>query len=57
MFLVIDRIYDDRIPPKCPQKLENVRKIKKTENANIYETILQTFQCGSQQLSMNVSNH
>ena len=39
------------------KNLENVRKIKKTENANIYETILQTFQCGSQQLSMNVSNH
>ena len=26
MFLVIDRIYDDRIPPKCPQKLRKCAK-------------------------------
>ena len=26
MFLVIDRIYDDRIPSKCPQKLRKCAK-------------------------------
>ena len=36
MFLVIDRIYDDRIPPKCPQKLRKCAKNIKTENANIH---------------------
>ena len=29
MFLVIDRIYDDRIPPKCPQRLRKYAKNKK----------------------------
>ena len=36
MFLIIERIYDDRIPPKCPQKLRKCAKIWKTENVNIY---------------------
>ena len=36
MFLIIERIYDDRIPPKCPQKLRKFAKIWKTENVNIY---------------------
>ena len=29
MFLVIDRIYDDRIPAKCPQKLRKCAKNEK----------------------------
>ena len=29
MFLVIDRIYDDRIPPKCPQCPQKLRKCAK----------------------------
>ena len=29
----------------------------KPENVNIYWSMLQTFQCGSQLISMNVSNH
>ena len=36
MCLIIERIYDDRIPPKCPQKLRKFAKIWKTENVNIY---------------------
>ena len=39
MFLIIERIYDDRIPPKCPQKLRKFAD-GKPENANIYQTIL-----------------
>ena len=35
MFLIIERICDDRIPPKCPQKLRKCAKNDKTENANI----------------------
>ena len=57
MCLIIGRIYDDRIPLKCPQKLWKFADNGKPENANIYWTILQTFQCGSQLLSMNVWNH
>ena len=57
MCLIIERIYDDRIPPKCSQKLRKFAKNLKPENANIYQVILQTFQCGSQLLSMNVFNH
>ena len=57
MFLIIERKYVDRIPPKCPKKLRKIAKKGKPENANIYWTILQTFQCGSQLLSMNVSIH
>ena len=34
MFLFIERIYDDRIPPKCSQKLR-----KFAENANIYQVM------------------
>ena len=36
MFQIIERIYDDRIPPKCPQKLRKIAKKGKPENANIY---------------------
>ena len=36
MFQIIERIYDDRIPPKCPQKLRKFAKIGKPENVNIY---------------------
>ena len=53
MFLIIERKYVDRIPPKCPKKLRKIakkRKKGKPENANIYQVILQTFQCGSQLL-------
>ena len=57
MCLIIERIYDDRIPRKCSQKLRKFAKNLKPENANIYQVILQTFQCGSQLLSMNVFNH
>ena len=31
MFLVIERIYDDRVPPKCPQNLEKMTKNKKNQ--------------------------
>ena len=57
MFLIIERIYDDRIPRKCSQKLRKFAKNLKPENANIYWTILQTFQCCSQLLFINVSIH
>ena len=57
MCLISERIYDDRIPRKCSQKLRKFAKNLKPENANIYQVILQTFQCGSQLLSMNVFNH
>ena len=57
MCLISERIYDDRIPLKCSQKLRKFAKNLKPENANIYQVILQTFQCGSQLLSMNVFNH
>ena len=36
MFLIIERIYDDRIPPKCPQKLIKFADDVKPENVNIY---------------------
>ena len=36
MFLIIDRIYDDRMPPKCAQKVRKFAKKGKPENANIY---------------------
>ena len=36
MFLIIERIYDDRISSKCPRKLRKFAKIWKTENVNIY---------------------
>ena len=36
MCLVIDRIYDDRIPRKCSQKLRKFAGNGKPENANIY---------------------
>ena len=36
MCLIIERIYDDRIPPKCPQKLRKIAKKWKPENVNIY---------------------
>ena len=36
MFLIIERIYDDRISSKCPRKLRKFPKIWKTENVNIY---------------------
>ena len=42
-----ERICDDRIPPKFPQKHRKFAKNLKPENANIYQVILQTFQCGS----------
>ena len=47
MLQIIERIYDDRIPPKCPQILRKIAKNLKPENANIYQVMLQTFQCGS----------
>ena len=43
MFLIIERIYDDRIPPKCPQKLRKFAKNLKPENANIYQVIYKLF--------------
>ena len=36
MFQIIERIYDDRISPKCPQKLRKFAKKWKPENVNIY---------------------
>ena len=36
MCLIIERIYDDRIPPKCHQKLRKIARKGKPENANIY---------------------
>ena len=36
MFLIIERIYDDRIPPKCLQKHRKFVDDGKPENANIY---------------------
>ena len=36
MCLIIERIYDDRIPPKCPQKLRKFARKGKPENVNIY---------------------
>ena len=57
MCLISERIYDDRIPRKCSQKLRKFANNLKPENANIYQVILQTFQCGSQLLAMNVFNH
>ena len=57
MFLIIERKYVDLIPAKCPQKLRKCAKKRKPENGNIYWTILQTFQCGSQLLFINVSIH
>ena len=36
MFLIIERIYDDRISPKCPRKLRKIVKKGKPETANIY---------------------
>ena len=36
MLRIIERIYDDRIPPKCTQKLIKFAKKWKHENANIY---------------------
>ena len=36
MYIIIERIYDDRIPPKYPQKLIKLAKKGKPENANIY---------------------
>ena len=35
-FYIIERIYDDRISPKCPRKLRKIVKKGKPENANIY---------------------
>ena len=52
MCLISERIYEDRIPRKCSQKLRKFAKKGKPKNAYI-----QTFLCGSQQLSMNGSNH
>ena len=56
-FQIIAEIYDDRIRPKCPDKLRKFADDGKPENVNIYWTILQTFQCGSQLLFINVSIH
>ena len=36
MFLFIERIYDDRISPKCIRKLRKITRKGKPENANIY---------------------
>ena len=36
MFLFIERIYDDRISPKCPRKLRKFSDNGKPENVNIY---------------------
>ena len=36
MFLSIERIYDDRISPKCIRKLRKITRKGKPENANIY---------------------
>ena len=36
MFLIIERIYDDRIYSKCSQKLRKFAGKGKPENANIY---------------------
>ena len=36
MYIIIERIYDDRISPKCPWKLRKIAKKGKPENANIY---------------------
>ena len=36
MFLIIERIYDDRIPSKCHQKLRTISRKGKPGNANIY---------------------
>ena len=46
MFLIIERKYVDRIPPKCPKKLRKIakkRKKGKPENANIYQVIFTNF--------------
>ena len=56
MFLVIDRIYDDRIPAKCPQKLRKCAKNEKLKMPISTKPFYETFQCGPQKLSMNVSN-
>ena len=36
MCLSIERMYDERVPPKCPQKFRKIAKTGKTQNANIY---------------------
>ena len=36
MFHIIERIYDDRIPPTCPQKLRKCADNGTPENVNIY---------------------
>ena len=36
MFQIIERVYNDRISPKCPRKLRKIAKKGKSENANIY---------------------
>ena len=36
MFNIIERIYDDRIPSKCHQKLIKIARKGKPGNANIY---------------------
>ena len=36
MFQIMERIYDDRISPKCPRKLRKIVEKGKPENANIY---------------------
>ena len=36
MFLIIERIYDDRIPPKCPQNLENLQMMWNLKMWDIY---------------------
>ena len=45
----IERIYDD---PIAQNNLEKLRKNGKHANVNIYQVMLQTFQSGSQLLSM-----
>ena len=36
MFQIIERVYNDRISPKCFRKLRKIAKKGKPENANIY---------------------
>ena len=57
MYLIIERIYDDRISPKCAQKL---RKLAKMENLKMWISTKPCYKLlsdGSQLLSMNVCNH
>ena len=57
MFLIIERNLLTVSLPNVLKNLEKLPKKGKPENANIYWTILQTFQSGSQLLFINASIH